>query len=1011
MKKSYKIISPLLFAMMFNVLQAQNFSVLDINQSKDAHPNNYSLFDYQYDFLNGPSQYAVLNGVAYFAANDGINGMELWRSDGTLAGTQMVKDINPGAASSNPYAITVSGNKIFFRADNGLNGFELWGSDGTAQNTKLIKDIFAGNTGSFPTFITDVNGTVYFFTSNINTADQLWKSDGTSNGTKLVADFYTYTYNYGSVGNQLTNVNGRLYFVLNAYSDPELWTSNGTANGTYKVKDINPYYGSNPCTLTAFNGLLYFSADDGTNGRRLWVSDGSDAGTYAVNNVNNIYLWNDAANNQLNKLAVFNNKLYFSGYSSDNDGTELCSYDPSNASNSPVVVKDFTPGNPSHNLYNFTDVNGTLFFTVYNGNGNDQALWKSDGTTAGTGMVKNINPGATNIYLYKAFVNADGNLLFSFADDAHGYEIWKSNGTANGTAMIKEINAGIYSAAVSNITYMGNGFSLFEATDGKTGLELWRTDGTAAGTVLLKNINKSATASSYPNWLTTGGNGSKLYFIASDNKYGNEMYVTDGKAANTKLVTDIMPGAFGSYPRNPVSLGGNTYFIAGILDTSFPNTSDDYLLSRLFKTDGTEAGTSLVSSPALETALNNTSYIMQSIATNNLVYLLVFNYINNHQELWRSDGTSAGTYSVKTDLDPYYSTNLTAVDDKLFFVNYDGIYGSEVWVTDGTAAGTHITKDITTGINYGGPAVLYAFNGKLYFRDTKNNFTYQLWSSDGTNAGTQVVKTVYTNEMLGVANGLLFFNANSDLEGAELWSTDGTPTGTKMVKDLWTGSASSYPHSGAATGTLVYFLANDGINGNELWRTDGTETGTGLVKDITPGISDSYIFPLVNVNGKLCFVHNDSLWSSNGTPRSTQPISDAGLAGISNIQNLTAAGSNIFFTAYNNTTGTELYSGKLSAEPAIAAADVQQAIAETISDIYPNPATNVLNIKISSAKSEVLQLIITNAAGKTMMNKMLPSNGAATAQLNISHLPAGTYFLQIISDDGKENTARKFIKQ
>ncbi|HRH60113.1 MAG TPA: hypothetical protein PL045_06055, partial [Chitinophagaceae bacterium] len=64
-----------------------------------------------------------------------------------------------------------------------------------------------------------------------------------------------------------------------------------------------------------------------------------------------------------------------------------------------------------------------------------------------------------------------------------------------------------------------------------------------------------------------------------------------------------------------------------------------------------------------------------------------------------------------------------------------------------------------------------------------------------------------------------------------------------------------------------------------------------------------------------------------------------------------------------------------------------------------------------SAKSEVLRLIITNAAGKTMMSKMLPSSGAATAQLNIAHLPAGTYCPQRISDDGKENTARKFIKQ
>ena len=278
---------------------------------------------------------------------------------------------------------------------------------------------------------------------------------------------------------------------------------------------------------------------------------------------NNIYLYDDAANNIFNKFIPIKNKLYFSGYSPDNDGSELCSFDASNINNNIELVKDFNPGNPSHNLYDLININNELFFTVYVG-GVDQSLWKSDGTTAGTVQVKDMNPGGTNIYLFKSFANAHGTLLFSFYDDAHGYEIWKSDGTEAGTVMIKEINPGIYSAAISDITYVAGTLTLFEATDGNNGIELWRTDGTAAGTGMVKNINKTSTSSSNPGWLKASADGSKLFCQATNNQNGNEMWVSDGSASGTNLLKDILTGAFGSYPYYPVSLNNSTYFFAGI---------------------------------------------------------------------------------------------------------------------------------------------------------------------------------------------------------------------------------------------------------------------------------------------------------------------------------------------------------------------------------------------------------------------------------------------------------------
>jgi ELWxxDGT repeat protein len=220
-----------------------------------------------------------INGVLYFTANDGVNGYELWKSDGTAAGTVLVKDIWAGSSSSYALNLASVNGTLYFRANDGVNGYELWKSDGTAAGTVLVKDIRAGSFGSDVSNLASVNGILYFRATDGVNGYELWKSDGTAAGTVLVKDIRAGSSSSGI--SRLASVNGILYFTANdGVNGSELWKSDGTAAGTVLVKDIQAgSSNSGVLNLTSVNGTLYFTADDGVNGRKIWTTDGTSENT------------------------------------------------------------------------------------------------------------------------------------------------------------------------------------------------------------------------------------------------------------------------------------------------------------------------------------------------------------------------------------------------------------------------------------------------------------------------------------------------------------------------------------------------------------------------------------------------------------------------------------------------------------------------------------------------------------------------------------------------------------
>ena len=219
-----------------------------------------------------PRSFAVVDSTIYFGADGGAEGRALWRTDGTAAGTRLVKDIDPtGTRSSVGPLFNLDGQLLFF-AEDGTNGKELWTSDGTSGGTRLVKDIADGTA---PDQLTEVGGTLFFEVDKLLTNEsELWKSGGTAGTTEPVK---TIT---GSRLASLTAVGSTLYFASDG--DPgQLWKSDGTTEGTVELAAL-PGSSSRVRNITPVGEAVFFAGRDDTHGEELWASAGTPATTGLV---------------------------------------------------------------------------------------------------------------------------------------------------------------------------------------------------------------------------------------------------------------------------------------------------------------------------------------------------------------------------------------------------------------------------------------------------------------------------------------------------------------------------------------------------------------------------------------------------------------------------------------------------------------------------------------------------------------------------------------------------------
>lgn len=465
--------SPLLVCLgwlCFSILQGQSLSLVkDINSGSE-------------DGITSVAKAGVaLNDQFIFAAEDADHGSEIWISDGTPDGTELLADINVGAGGSNCQNFYLVGDKVIFTAEHPDYGKELWVTDGTTQGTALLKDIFTGTEGSIESF---------------------------SNG-----DDYFYVFE------------GILYFSAENNTDgQELWRSDGTAAGTTMVKNIstftNSFKHSRPSEFAAHQGKVYFSADNTNDGRELFVTDGTTAGTFMVKNIDG----SSSSSNPTDLLSLGDHLLFIAEGSFFN--TEIWKSDGTAAGT--TILKEVNPSgsglstSPNTSEKRLHRVGDLAFFSADDGT-NGPELWRTDGSEVGTQMVIDFPAGIFGEAPPQNFVVIDSLLYYKYDDGSKGNELWRSNGTETGTYMVKDIRSGFSSSLVLP-TYITahNGLVYFGADSSSEGIELWQSDGTSEGTVPISDISPGD-GDARPRFFHSVGE--KLFFAAFHPEYGTEWWV------------------------------------------------------------------------------------------------------------------------------------------------------------------------------------------------------------------------------------------------------------------------------------------------------------------------------------------------------------------------------------------------------------------------------------------------------------------------------------------------------
>ncbi|MBN9687601.1 MULTISPECIES: ELWxxDGT repeat protein [unclassified Corallococcus] len=429
-------------------------------------------------FAMGPGSFVDFKGALHFAVNgeDGRRG--LWRSTGTDAGTTEVRFFPPTQGPETPFlsGLTATPERLFFQAPDAAHGLELWVSDGTTAGTRMVKDLTPGVENSYLTHLAASGATLVFFKETYDatastTRHELWRSDGTAAGTVRVRDFGTsveVSYLDAKQGNAL------LFFVREPQGATSLWRTDGTAGGTFPLKRLDAGPDTYLNDVRTVGALTLFKLEEGSGLQELWKTDGTAGGT--------LRLASFGPTRSMRVLGALGPYAYVTTTSFSTQYMVVYRVPLTGGNPEPVVTlpNDYAsqgPAFPSIDAVSQAPGGTKLYFSVAIGSDGpaprDTQLWVTNGTAGGTTLLRRPLS-LSDEYSSPVYAAADNLVFFSAYETPAGIEPWVSNGSAAGTRRLKDIAA----PAQGGSSYPREFFRLggrvyFSAYDDTLNAQLW----------------------------------------------------------------------------------------------------------------------------------------------------------------------------------------------------------------------------------------------------------------------------------------------------------------------------------------------------------------------------------------------------------------------------------------------------------------------------------------------------------------------------------------------------------
>ena len=802
---------------------------------------------------------------------------ELWRTDGTRAGTQRVAVFNQTIETSNVAAFVAVGDRLVLVLD-GTTRYEVWRSDGMTAGTVLAEDRLSLRGQTFA-----ASGT-HLFSSAGQRPLHLLALDGKVGGIELV----WYAPEVSSISSPIRSATG-IAFIASYDYEPrtQIWHSNGLPGGTVAWTGEFPssqriHSSAEGAPTLAFLGShLFFLADRSENEVGLYMTNGSADSVRLVETLP----WRLGQPDPW--VFALGDKLFFPR--ADGDGLELWVSNGNPRDGKKVIdaCAGTCDGRPSTPI-----AFGTRLFWTARETGGGKSLWVTDITTMeSTRLAHGLQRfgcswfSEDNLELYPAA----GRWHFSAKDFLHGCEPWAAreepdSGALVGDLLVDKPELSVLGPVVTDgssdylvarraspsrgdvvlaIDGEGDPEVQFEGADGRCGINSVNAMASVVPTHLgAVFVEDNCSSLSIYGRVRESGEVSPLFGAARPDRPVVREALAAPEQAGVFLRAENPPelwftdGTDSGTWRAGSSLGMGMFlgWIRGRLPTwsSSSHLGEDLVLfdpaSRQFlRITGPRIASWGLSPPETD--------------SRGRLYLRATSRVDGETELWRTDGTQEGTHA-------FYRTGggetllATAVLGPGFVFSVrrgDGRVELR-WMHDQAALWEVVWS--TSEADPWGTAGrgLQALESGLLFSGWDPDHESELWFfSLETRETTRLTATRrgFSRHYVQAGRWISYFYETQDYLPFELWRTDGTAEGTVRLGD-WQ-YASAWDRSLAIVDERLYYTFDDGIHGKEIWTSDGSPSGTRLLADVVPGATGSQPSSFTAANHTLYFLADDGI--------------------------------------------------------------------------------------------------------------------------------------------------------